>query len=419
MAEGGPLAYPNALRLVRDAAAPLAAETVPLAKAVGRVTAGTALSRDASPNADLAAMDGFAVRAADLCGAAGGDVCRMAVVGAAAAGDPRTEPRAPADRGTAVRVATGALMPPGYDTVLPLESVSDAGNTIVIAAPTATPVSAGANVRRAGEDHRPGDVVLEAGRRVEPEHVLLLANVGCAELTVTRRPRAAVLATGSEVVADLSASLRPGQVRNSNARYLVSALARAGCDAYAAGIVPDHPEAVRGALERALGSNPPVDLILTVGGVSRGAADFVPAALAALGARYLFRGVALRPGKPVLCTRLPSWPGLLFGLPGNPMAVLATFRTLVVPCLRTLLGLPLEPGGQAVLGATVQGRPPLTRLVLAHGVQSTCGDREHVVPVPGQRASQVGALGSADRWLLVPPDRAELPAGARVATLPL
>jgi molybdopterin molybdotransferase len=273
-------------------------------------------------------------------------------------------------------------------------------------------------VRRAGEDHRPGDVVLAAGRRVAPEHVLLLANVGCAEITVTRRPRVAVLATGSEVVADPSVRLQPGQVRNSNARYLVSALSAAGCDAHAAGVVPDHPDAVCSAIERALGLRPPLDLIVTVGGVSRGTADFVPAALAALGAGNLFHGIALRPGKPVLCTHLPGWPGLLFGLPGNPMAVLATFRTLVVPCLHSLQGLPPEPRVEAVLGTPVQGRPPLTRLVLARGVASEAGG-ECVVPVGGQKASQVKALQSADRWLLIPPDRGEMPAGARVATLSL
>ena len=415
--EGAPLAYPHALRLVRDAAARLAAETVPLAKAVGRVTARAVLSRDASPNADLAAMDGFAVRAADLHIAPAGGGCRMPVVGAVAAGDPRIEPQAPAAPGSAVRVATGALMPSGYDTVLPRETVAEAGDAITVGVPPATPVLTGANVRRAGEDHRPGDLVLAAGRRVEPAHVLLLANVGCAELTVTRRPRVAVLATGSEVVADLSASLRPGQVRNSNARYLVSALEATGCDVYAAGIVPDSPGTVRRELERVLGLTPPVDLILTIGGVSRGAADFVPAALASLGAGFVFQGVALRPGKPVLCTRMPGWPGLLFGLPGNPMAVLATFRTLVTPGVRALQGLPPEPCRDAVLGAAVRGRPPLTRLVLARGVPSGAG--ECVVPVGGQKASQVSALQSADRWLLIPPDREEMPAGAHVATLSL
>ena len=405
--------------MVQAAARPLAAETVPLAGAAGRVTARAAVSADTSPNADLAAMDGFAVRAADLHGVPAGGAFRIAVAGTVAAGDPRLERQGSARSGTAIRVATGALMPPGYDTVLPVETVIASGDTITVGTTRAAPVAAGANVRRAGEDHCPGDVVLEAGRLVEPAHVLLLANVGCAELAVTRRPRVAVLATGSEVVADLAASLRPGQVRNSNARYLVSALAAAGCDAHAAGIVSDHPEAVRGALERALGSDPPVDLILTIGGVSSGAADFVPAALAALGAGNLFHGVALRPGKPVLCTHVPGWPGLLFGLPGNPMAVLATFRMLVVPCLRVLQGLPPEPRARAVLGAPLRGRPPMTRLVLAHGVGPAAGGDERVVPVPGQKASQVGALGSADRWLLVPPDREEMPAGAGVATLSL
>ena len=421
------LSYDCALRLIREAATPLPHTTVALEKAVGRVTARAVLSREASPNADLAAMDGYAVRAAELRDAAPGSPRRLDVIGSTAAGDaplkgpppaaadaaPKGPP--PATGSGAVRIATGALLPAGYDTVLPFERVAETSGGIEVAAPA----PAGANVRRTGEDHRPGDVVLEAGRRVGPSHVLLLANVGCAAVAVVPRPRVAVLATGSEVVEDLSLPLRPGQVRNSNARYLLSALAAAECEAWSAGTVPDRPEAVAGALRRVLESAPPADLILTIGGVSRGDSDFVPAALDARGAEYLFRGVALRPGKPVLWARLPGSGTLLFALPGNPLAVLATFRALVVPCLRALQGLPPEPPALAVLAAEVCGRPPLTRLLLAHPAGSAAGGPERIVPAAGQKASQVGALRNADRWLVVPPDRARLPAGAGVATLPL
>jgi len=408
------LPYDCALRLIREAATPLTQTTVPLPEAVGRVTARAVLSREESPNADLAAMDGYAVRAAELRDAAVEAPRRLNVVGSVAAGDaPDGPPLAAA--GGAVRIATGALLPAGCDTVLPLEQVAETDDGIEVAGPAPL----GANVRRTGEDHRPGDVVLEAGLGIRPSHVLLLANLGCAEVAVVRRPRVAVLATGSEVVEDLSLPLRPGQVRNSNARYLLSALAAAECEACSAGTVPDRPEAVVDALRRLLESAPPADLILTIGGVSRGAADFVPAALNALGAEYLFRGVGLRPGKPVLWARLPGNGTLLFGLPGNPLAVLATFRALVVPCLRTLQGLPPEPPAMAVLATEVCGRPPLTRLLLAHAADTAAGGPERIVPAAGQKASQVGALRNADRWLVVPADRARLPAGASVATLPL
>ena len=382
---------------------------------MGRVTARAVLSREVSPNADLAAMDGYAVRAAELGGAAPEAPRRLEVVGSVAAGDAALQEPPGAAGSGAVRIATGALLPAGYDTVLPLEQVSAAGDGIEVVAPAA----AGANVRRTGEDHRPGDVALEAARRIAPSHVLLLANLGCAEVEVARRPRVAVLATGSEVVEDLSLPLRPGQVRNSNARYLLSALAAAECEAWSAGTVPDRPEAVAGALCRIVEPASPADLIVTIGGVSRGASDFVPAALEALGAEYLFRGVALRPGKPVLCARLPGSDTLVFGLPGNPLAVLATFRALVVPCLRTLQGLPPEPPAMAVLGADVCGRPAFTRMLLAHHVGAGAGGPERIVPAAGQKASQVSALRNADRWLVVPPDRAQLAAGAGVATLPL
>ncbi len=407
--------YDCAVRLTGTAATRLPSATVPLREAVGRVTTRAVLSLEASPNADLAAMDGYAVRAAELCDAAPKTPFRLEVIGSVAAGDGALKGQPLAAGSGAVRIATGALLPAGYDTVLPFEQVSETSDGIEVPAPA----PAGANVRRTGEDHRPGDVVLEAGRRIGPSHVLLLANLGCSEVEVVRRPRVAVLATGSEVVEDLSLPLRPGQVRNSNARYLLSALAVADCEARSAGTVPDRPEAVVGALRRLLAVDPPPDLVLTIGGVSRGAADFVPAALNALGAEYLFRGVALRPGKPVLWARLPGSGTLLFGLPGNPLAVLATFRALVVPCLRTLQGLPPEPPVTAVLGTDVAGRPPLARLLLAHPVGSAAGASERIVPAAGQKASQVGALRIADRWLVVPADRAQLLAGAGVATLPL
>lgn len=409
-----PIPYRSALRLALDAAAPLNAETVPLSAAAGRVTARPVRSAEPSPNADLAAMDGYAVRAADLRGAGAAAPLRLAVAGAAAAGDPPPA-QAFAAAGSAVRIATGALLPAGYDSVAPLEAVVERGAAITLAAP----VAAGANVRRAGEDHRPGDLVLDAGRRIGPPHVLLLANLGCARLPVARRPRVTVLATGSELVADLTAPLRPGQVRNSNARYLLAAAAALGCEAQAAAVVPDCPQELRGALRQALAAAPPPDLIVTIGGISRGAADFVPAALDALGADYLFRGVALRPGRPVLCARLPERAAPLFGLPGNPLAVLATFRALVAPCLRALQGLPPAAPAAAVLGAPVRGRPPLTRLVLARSARPAGGGPERVVPAGGQKASQVAALRCADRWLVVPPDAAELQEGAAVATLPL
>ena len=409
-----PLPYHAALRLTLDAAEPLEPVTVPLEEAPGRVTARAVLSPEISPNADLAAMDGFAVRAAELRRASVTSPCRLAVSGSRAAGD-APAPEDAVATGGAVSIATGALLPAGYDSVLPLEDVTITAGEIEVSAP----VAAGANVRRAGEDHRTGDVVLDAGRRIGPPHVLLLANLGCARVEVIRRPRVAVVATGSEVVEDFAASLLPGQVRNSNARYLLSALAALGCEPRAAGTVPDRPEAVAAALQQALAAEPPVDLILTVGGVSRGAADFVPAALAELGAGYLFRGVALRPGKPVLCAGLPGRAALLFGLPGNPLAVLATFRALVAPCLQALQGLPPAPLTTAILEAKVQGRPPLTRLLLARGVSSLLSGPQRVMPVGSQKASQVAALRSADRWLLVPPETAELAAGESVATMPL
>ena len=413
MTDRTPLPYPQALRLILDAGVPMAATTVPLAEAVGRVTARAVVGTETSPNADLAAMDGFAVRAGDLRRASAAVPCRFAVIGAVAAGD-RPPPRGTAGAGV-VRVATGALLPDGYDTVLPFEEVAETSGAIEVS----TPVAAGANVRRRGEDHRPGDVLLDAGRRIAPPHVLLLANLGCAEVVAVRRPRVAVLATGSELVEDLAAALQPGQVRNSNARYLVAALHAAGCQPFLLRAAGDEPGAIGNRLRDALDPDgSAADLVLTIGGVSRGIADFVPAALAALNAEVLFHGVAIRPGKPVLCARLPERGTVLLGLPGNPVAVLATFRALVAPHLHALQGRPPAEPVAARLAAAVTGRPGLTRFVLGHRT-AAAGGIDQVAAMPRQKASEVAALRHADRWLVIPPEAAELPAGAEVETLPL
>ena len=412
------LPYREVVRLIRDVGAPLAAATVPLAEAVGRVTARTVVSTETSPNADLSAMDGYAARSVQLHGNTPVAPYWLPIVGVVMAGD-QSPPAATADG--VVRITTGALLPDGYDTVIPIEAVTEVSGAIEVSGP----VAAGANVRRRGEDHRPGDVLLDAGRCIGPAHVLLLANVGCTKVAVVRRPRVAVLATGSELVEDLSAALRPGQVRNSNARYLMGALCAAGCQPVLLRAAGDDPgviaERVRDALDA---DQSAADLVLTIGGVSRGAADFVPAALAALHAKVLFHGVAMRPGKPVLCARLPERGAAVFGLPGNPLAVLATFRALVIPFLRALHGQPPAEPVAARLGAAVTGRPGLTRFVLGHRTAvatatASADGTDRVAPMPRQKASEVAALRHADRWLVVPPEVAELPAGAEVETLPL
>ena len=405
------LPYREVLRLIRDAGTPLAAATVPLAEAVGRVTARTVVSTETSPNADLSAMDGYAARAGQLHGTTPVAPRWLPIVGVVTAGD-QSPPTATANG--VVRIATGALLPNGYDTVIPFEEVTEFSGAIELSGP----VEAGANVRRRGEDHRPGDVLLEAGRRIAPPHVLLLANLGCAEVVAVRRPRVAVLATGSELVEDLAAALQPGQVRNSNARYLVAALHAGGCQPFLLRAAGDDPGVIGERLRRALDADQAADLVVTVGGVSRGVADFVPAALAALKAEVLFHGVAIRPGKPVLCARLPERGTVLFGLPGNPLAVLATFRALVAPYLRALQGQPPAVPVAARLGAAATGRPGLTRFVLGQRTAAADGT-EQVVPMPRQKASEVAALRHADRWLVIPPETAELPAGALVETLPL
>ena len=430
-----PLSYDAALVRSAALATQTDAESVPLAVAVNRVTASPVVCAETSPTADLSAMDGFAVRWQDIQDAAPLAPVSLRIIGSIAAGDRFTLPLRAGRERAAVQVTTGAMVPEGFDTVLPIEQVTlhgTTGGTAGSGAPgsgrleggeiaVTTPLARGSHFRYAGEDHRPGDTLLEAGTVITPPRVLLLANLGRAEVNVHRRPRVAVVATGTEVISDLTAKLQPGQVRNSNARYLAAVLPTYGAEPIDGGTVHDDPESMRATLDGLAHRKPAPDVIITIGGVSKGGFDFVPAALNALHADIVFHEIAIRPGRPVLCARLPD-PGAtaVFGLPGNPIAVMATFRFLVLPYLFRLQQRTQAPPVAATLEQAARGRPPLTRFLLAHRSDPpTVGDQPLVTPLDGQAPSKVGLLAIANCWIIVPTDAADLRSGATVQTVPL
>jgi molybdopterin molybdotransferase len=294
----GLLAFEQAQELVLARVRALSSEDVPLAAAAGRVTASAALARVDLPPFASSAMDGYAVRSADV-------PATLPIVDQVAAGRPAGRAL---ERGQAMAISTGGVVPDGADAVIPVEYVVQHDNSIEIAGSLET----GANVRPRGGDVRAGDVVVPAGVRLGAAQVGALGAAGVAEVRCARRPRVAVLATGSELVRP-GEELRPGQVYEANALMLAATLAAEGGDIVTLPAVADDESAHREALERGLAA----DLLVTSGGVSVGPHDLVRTIEAELGVEEVFWRVAIRPGKPVSFGVRGDT--LVFGLPGNPV----------------------------------------------------------------------------------------------------
>ncbi|HET8569514.1 MAG TPA: gephyrin-like molybdotransferase Glp [Candidatus Limnocylindria bacterium] len=308
----------------------LPAVDVPILDALGLV-----LAEDVAADADVppfrnSAMDGYAVRGADVTAAP----VRLRVVGDIPAG---AYPDRAVGPGEAMRIMTGAAMPDGADTVVRVEDTDNATGVVTITAAT----RAGTSVRQAGEDLRAGDVVLRTGTVLRAAEIGLLASLGRARVRAHKRPRVAVLSTGDEVV-DVGLPLGPGQIRDSNRYSLASAVRAAGAEPWVRGIVRDTPDALREALREAVAA----DAIVTSGGVSVGDHDHVKPVVSEMGTIDLW-AIAIRPGRPLAFGELRD-PGRspmeqarrvpIFGLPGNTVSSLLTFELFVRPALLRMQG---------------------------------------------------------------------------------
>ncbi|MEX2210864.1 MAG: gephyrin-like molybdotransferase Glp [Gaiellaceae bacterium] len=390
------LSIDEAVRAVLERVHPLPAERVPLEQAAGRVLAEPARATVDMPPFRSSAMDGFAVRAADTPG-------RLPVVAAIPAGRPAGRPLA---RGEAMAIATGGEVPDGADGVAPIEVVVETDNSIELA----EAVTAGAHVRERAGDARAGDVVVEAGVRLGPAQIGALAAAGVAEVACGRRPRAIVLATGTELRRP-GEPLAPGEVYEANGLLLEAALQGAGATVERLDAVADDPAAHRDALERGLEA----DLLVSSGGVSVGPHDLVRRIVGELGVEEVFWGVAVRPGKPASFGVRGRT--LVFGLPGNPVSTLVGFELFVRPAVLALQG-SAEPGpvfrpGQ--LAHPVRRNAARDQLVRAR--TQLAGEHVLLEPLPGQESHMIVRAAGAGALVLIPRGEGEVGAGAPVRYL--
>jgi molybdopterin molybdotransferase len=381
MSEGPPKGWPlsaglisieEARSLVLAEALPLAPEARPLAESLGLVVAEDLFAPHDLPPFDNSAMDGFAVRSSDVATAREGQGVLLDVAQTVAAGEAATSSVGP---GEAVKIMTGAPLPAGADAVIEFERTEEAAGRVAVFGA----VAPGKNVRYAGEDVRAGTRALAAGTAIGPAEMGMIAALGIPAVRVHKRPRVAIVSTGSELV-ELGLPLGPGQIHNSNS-YALSALCRQlGIEPDVLGIAVDDRTATRDLLGQGL----EYDALLTTGGVSAGAFDFIKDVQAELGVERRLWGVAMKPGKPLVFGVRGHT--LVFGLPGNPASAMVSFELFVRPALLRLMG----------YRRTTR---PLYKAVVQEDLKSS-DERVHVVRVRAWRdkglwrASSTGDQGS-------------------------
>lgn len=397
-----PLALEEAQARILARARVLPAEPVLLEQAAGRVTAEPVRALVDLPPFASSAMDGYAVRAADLPG-------MLPVVERIAAGRPASRALA---AGEAMEISTGGVVPVGADAVVPVEYVVCHDNGSGESVAVAEPLEPGANVRRRGGDAAAGDIVVPAGVRLGAALVGALAAAGLAEIRCVRRPRVVVVPTGTELSRP-GTPLAPGRIYESNGVMLAAALAGAGAEIEVVPAVFDDDAAHRAALERGLGA----DVLVTSGGVSVGPHDLVRRVETELGVEEVFWRVAIRPGKPVSFGVRGAT--LVFGLPGNPVSSLVGCELFVKPALRALQGLSeplprLEPGRLATPLRRAEARDDLVR-----ARSRLDPDGIVLVPLSGQESHMIVHSAAADALVHVPRGSGELPAGATIRWLRL
>lgn len=387
--------------------APLEVETVPILEALGRVLAETVTAPMDVPPLSNTAMDGYAVRSEDVASARPEAPVRLQIAADLAAGYVLEQPVQP---GTAVRIMTGAPIPPGADAVIPFEDVQVQNGQVIVS----RPISPGKNVRQAGEDVRKGQVVLEPGAVLKPAAIGMLAALGHATVRVHRRPRVAILSTGDEVI-DIDALWQPGKIRDANSYSNAAQVLKYGGIPIRLGIARDTVEELTAKIRAGLEQK--VDLFLTSGGVSVGDFDVVKKVLAAEGEIAFWR-VRMKPGKPLAFGLIQGVP--ILGLPGNPVSAMVSFEMFARPAILRMLGYRdlARPTVEAVLLDSIprkDNRRHYVRVTLSRG-----GDGDLYARLTGDQGSGILlSMVKADGLAIIPEDVDHLDAGSKVKVIPL
>ena len=377
-------------------------DVLPLRQCLGRVLAEDLISGMAVPAHDNSAMDGFAFNGEAL---QGQNTLTLRIAGTALAGKAWAGSLQP---GECLKVMTGALLPAGLDTVVPHEMTTVEGDQVQLPAGR---LRAGDNRRLRGEDLQLGGVALSKGELFTPAALGLAASLGLKSLTVVRRLKVAYLSTGDEVMS-LDEPLREGAVFDSNRYTIASLLERLGCDVIELGVVRDEPVALEAAFRSAAEQ---ADVIISSGGVSVGEADFTKAMMAKLGDVAFWR-IAMRPGRPFALGRIGTT--VLFGLPGNPVAVMVTFLSLVRPALLRMMGAHLKPQPLLQARSVEPLRKKAGRTEYQRGIVTASPDGQLQVRTTGNQGSGVlSSMVQANGLIVLGHEQGNLAAGELVSVM--
>ncbi len=396
------LSVEEALQRILAKATPVIAETVALRGLAGRVLAANVKARLTHPPFNASAMDGYAVRAADVAALP----ATLTLIGESAAGHGFG---GKLGLGQAVRIFTGAPVPEGADAIVIQENVEAEGTRVRVVDGTPDP----AHIRKRGGDFHEGEAVLKAGRRMTSRDVLLAAAMGHAELSCARRPTVAILATGNELVQP-GETLRADQIISSNPYGLAAMLEAFGAEPHLLGIARDTMQ----SLAEKLAAAADADVIITIGGASVGDHDLVIPALKAAGMTLDFWKIAMRPGKPMIFGHRDHQ--IILGVPGNPVSSMICTRVFAVPLITRMLGRPdqIAHPVPVTLAEPLGVNGPRAHYMRAHHVIDAEG-QACVRSIASQDSSLISPLAAADCLIVRAPNAEALPAGAAVDTLPL
>jgi molybdenum cofactor synthesis domain-containing protein len=385
------IAFEEARAYVLDRVRAGAPQPVPVDDALGLVLARDVVSPEAVPPFPNTAMDGFAVRAADTAAAP----AKLTVVGTLAAG---AAPGTAVGRGEAIRIMTGAPMPPGADAVIMVELTEYDESAGIVLVQQAVPV--GNHIRPAGEDLDRGSTVFTAGTKLTAGHLGVLASIGEMQPFVFPRPRVGVLSTGDELI-DGPQELQPGQIRDSNRHTLLALLAQEQCIGIDLGCAPDTEQAITAALHRGLEH---CVAIVTSGGVSMGAFDYVKVVLDRIGDMRWMQ-IAIKPAKPLAFGTAGERAVPIFGLPGNPVSSMVSFELFTRPALRKMMGYPeerwLRPPVRAIADEAMR-RHPDGKIHFNRVIAEVRDGRYHLRSAGGQGSHQLLAMAHANALAVLP-----------------
>lgn len=391
--------YEQARSMLLEVARPVEAERVPLSQCAGRVLAQTLIAQEDVPAFDRSPYDGYALRAADTLGAADDAPVELKILEEIPAG---AVPSKPVTAGTAVKILTGAPIPPGADTVIMYEKTTFTAETVTLR----FPLSQGQNIVRAGEDVQKGAVLAQSGSVIDAGLAGALAAQGEAMPLVYRRPRIALVSTGSELV-EADAAPQAGKIRNSSRAALEAALYALGCEVRYLGIAGDCAETIAALLDRGLST---CDAVITTGGVSVGDYDLTPEAMTGAGVELLFRGVDMKPG--MACAYGAREGKLVCALSGNPAAALTNFYAVALPALKKLAGLRAYLPEEILveLDSGFAKKSPKTRFLRGRLLLRDGKARMQVAD--GQGNVQLSSLAGCNVMAVIPAGSGALAAGA-------